>query len=129
MSSSDISRPSALKKPSSTAASAGKYEFEILSGTASFMSSAPAKRSGAERGRDHAWGTTSYFFPSSSQPNFSCALRRTSGLGALLGGNLSRQCHGLQALISATEWVKSPTARRSGGSAGSALESQDPVMN
>lgn len=29
--------------------------------------------------------------PSSSQPNFSRALRATSGLGALVGGNLSRQ--------------------------------------
>src|SRR5215467_6132500 len=67
--------------------------------------------------------------PSSSQPNFSRALRATSGLGALVGGNLSRQRHGLQASISATEWVMSPTARRSGGSAGSALESHDPVMN
>ena len=38
------------------------------------------------------------------------------------GGNLSRQCHGLQASISATEWVMLPTARRSGGSAGSALD-------
>jgi hypothetical protein len=26
-----------LKNPSATAASAGKYEFEIMSGTASFM--------------------------------------------------------------------------------------------
>src|SRR5207237_2719492 len=67
--------------------------------------------------------------PSSSQPNFSRALRVTSGLGALVGGNLSRQCHGLQASINATEWVMLPTARRSGGSAGSALESQEPVMN
>src|SRR5215831_19589345 len=67
--------------------------------------------------------------PSSSQPNFSRALRATSGLGALVGGNLSRQRHGLQASINATEWVMSPTARRSGGSAGSALESHDPVMN
>src|SRR5712692_10249777 len=68
-------------------------------------------------------------FPSSNQPNFSRALRDTSALGALVGGNLSRQCHGLQALISATEWVMLPTARRSGGSAGSALESHEPVMN
>ena len=66
---------------------------------------------------------------SSSQPNFSRALRATSALGVLVGGNLSRQCHGLQALISATEWVMSPAARRSGGSAGSALESHEPVMN
>src|SRR5579862_7522853 len=72
---------------------------------------------------------TIHFFPLRSQPNFSLALRATSWLGALLGGNFSRQCHGLQALISATEWVKLPTARRSGGSAGSALESHDPVMN
>src|SRR6185436_12114536 len=67
--------------------------------------------------------------PSSSQPNFSRALRVTSGLGALVAGNLSRQCHGLQALISATECVMLPAARRSGGSAGSALESHEPVMN
>src|SRR5436305_172753 len=67
--------------------------------------------------------------PSSSQPNFSRALRVTSALGAFVGGNLSRQCQGLQALISATEWVMSPAARRSGGSAGSALESHEPVMN
>src|SRR3954454_3677351 len=67
--------------------------------------------------------------PSSSQPNFSRALRVTSGLGALVAGNLSRQCHGLQALISATECVMLPAARRSGGSAGSPLESHEPVMN
>src|ERR1700685_4304396 len=69
------------------------------------------------------------FFPSSNQPNFSRAFLATSGLGVLLGGNFSRQCHGLQALISATECVKSPAARRSGGIAGSALESHEPVMN
>src|SRR5262245_65886040 len=67
--------------------------------------------------------------PSSSQPNFSRALRATSGLGALVAGNLSRQRHGLQASISATEWVMSPVGRRSGGSAGSALESHEPVMH
>src|SRR6516165_6450761 len=32
-----MSSPSSLKKPSSTAASTGKYEFEIRSGTASFI--------------------------------------------------------------------------------------------
>src|SRR5207245_10162062 len=68
-------------------------------------------------------------FPSSSQPNFSRALRATSGLGVLEGGNCSRQCQGLQALISATEWVMSPALRRSGGIAGSALESHEPLMN
>ena len=36
-SSSETSSPSSLKKPSSTAATAGKYEFEIRSGTASFI--------------------------------------------------------------------------------------------
>src|SRR5262249_41204560 len=41
MSSSPISRPSCLKQPSSMAAIAGKYEFEIMSGTASFMSATP----------------------------------------------------------------------------------------
>src|SRR5262245_56907318 len=41
MSSSAISRPSCLKQPSSIAAIAGKYEFEIMSGTASFMSATP----------------------------------------------------------------------------------------
>src|SRR5258708_27899105 len=50
MSSSETSRPSALKKPSPTAASAGKYEFEIISGTAIFMGSSlfPPPRSAAE---------------------------------------------------------------------------------
>src|SRR5215510_1581581 len=38
------------------------------------------------------------FLPSRSQPNFSRALRATSGLGVFDGGNCSRQCHGLQAL-------------------------------
>jgi len=56
-------------------------------------------------------------------------LRASSGLGVLLTANSSRQCQGLQALISATEWVMSPTLRRSGGIAGSALESHDPLMN
>src|ERR1700728_4773457 len=70
-----------------------------------------------------------YFFPSSSQPNFSCALRATSGLGVLVGGNLSRQWYGRQASITATEWVMSPAARFHGGSAGSAGESQEPLMN
>src|SRR6516165_8042306 len=41
MSSSAISRPSCLKQSSSIAAIAGKYEFEIMSGTASFMSATP----------------------------------------------------------------------------------------
>src|SRR5262249_45733280 len=67
--------------------------------------------------------------PSSSQPNFSRALRAISGLGVLEGANSSRQCQGLQALMSATECVMSPTLRRSGGIAGSALESQEPLMN
>src|SRR5258708_34567822 len=124
MSSSETSRPSALKKPSSTAASAGKYEFEIISGTAIFMGSSFFRHRGGQRK-----GRVFYFFPSSSQPNFSFAFFATSGLGVLLGGNFSRQCHGLQALISATECVKSPAARRSGGIAGSALESHEPVMN
>ncbi len=35
--SSETSSPSCLKKPSSIAAIAGKYELEIMSGTASFM--------------------------------------------------------------------------------------------
>src|SRR5882672_1624507 len=69
------------------------------------------------------------FFPSSSHPNFSFALRVTSGLGALLGGNLSRQCQGLQALMTATEWVMSPTARFSGDSRASAGESHAFWMN
>src|SRR5439155_3087037 len=67
--------------------------------------------------------------PSSSQPNFSRALRATSALGAFDGGNSSRQCQGLHALISATEWVRSPTLRRAGGIAGSAFESHEPRMN
>src|SRR5579863_7106440 len=111
MSSSSTSRPSALKKPSSTAASAGKYEFEIMSGTASFI------------------GKRRYFLPSSSQPNFSRALRVTSALGVLVGGNLSRQWNGRQASITATECVMSPAARFHGGSTGSAGESQEPLMN
>src|SRR4029077_6827039 len=37
MSSSETSRPSRRKNPSSTAAAAGKYEFEMRSGTASFI--------------------------------------------------------------------------------------------
>src|SRR5438093_788131 len=44
MSSSETSRPCCLKKPSSTAAIAGKYEFEIMSGTASFMRSSSTRR-------------------------------------------------------------------------------------
>src|SRR5215471_14702282 len=67
--------------------------------------------------------------PSSSQPNFSRALRTTLGLGVFDGGNCSRQCHGLQALISATECVMSPALRRPGGIAGSAFESHEPRMN
>src|SRR5579863_2604814 len=70
-----------------------------------------------------------YFFPSSSQPNFSLALRATSGLGVLVGGNLSRQWNGRQASITATECVMSPAARFHGGSTGSAGESQEPLMN
>src|SRR5438309_6263061 len=70
-----------------------------------------------------------YPLPSSSQPNFSRALRATSGLGVFEGANSSRQCQGLQALMRATEWVRSPDLRRSGGIAGSALESQEPRMN
>ena len=35
--------PFGLEKPSSTAASAGKYEFEIMSGTASFMLGPPLR--------------------------------------------------------------------------------------
>src|SRR5690348_6410936 len=69
------------------------------------------------------------FFPPSSQPNFSLALRTTSGLGVLLGGNLSRQWYGLQALITATEWVMSPAARFSSDNRGSAGESQELSMN
>src|SRR5207253_1740343 len=38
ISSSETSSPSCLKQPSSIAAIAGKYEFEIMSGTASFIS-------------------------------------------------------------------------------------------
>src|SRR5579863_1309832 len=70
-----------------------------------------------------------YFFPSNSQPNFSRALRATSGLGMLVGGNLSRQWNGRQASITATECVMSPAARLHGGSTGSAGESQEPLMN
>jgi hypothetical protein len=53
----------------------------------------------------------------------------TSGLGVLLGGNFSRQCHGLQALINATECVKSPAARHSGGVEGYAVEVHEPEKN
>src|SRR5882757_6547125 len=68
-------------------------------------------------------------FPSNNQPNFSCALRVTSALGVLVGGNLSRQDHGRQASMMATEWVMSPLARFSGDSRGSAGESHEPSMN
>ena len=69
------------------------------------------------------------YFPSSSQPNFSRALRATSALGVLVGGNLSRQDHGRQASMIATECVMSPRARFSGVSRGSAGESHEPSMN
>src|SRR5580700_9474794 len=100
-----------------------------MSGTASFMKFqshplVPAKAgtrqclsqrpSGFQiRGNERV--IVSYFFPSTSQPNFSRALRVTSGLGVLVGGNLSRQWNGRQASITATEWVMSPAARRDGG--------------
>jgi hypothetical protein len=42
-----------------------------------------------------------YFFTSNSQPNFSRALRATSGLGVLVGGNLSHRWNGRQASITA----------------------------
>src|SRR6516225_5349634 len=74
-------------------------------------------------------GAGRHFLPSSSQPNFSFALRVTSGLGVLVAGNLSRQWNGRQASITATECVMSPAARFHGGSAGSAGESQEPLMN
>src|SRR5271170_889436 len=86
-----------------------------------FLSFASGGRSGG--------GKVAYFLPSSSQPNFSRALRATSGLGVLVGGNLSRQWYGRQASITATECVMSPAARFHGGSAGSAGESHAPLMN
>src|SRR5688572_30377643 len=67
--------------------------------------------------------------PFNSHPNFSRAFFAISGLGVLDGGNSSFQWNGLQALISATEWVMLPALRRSGGIAGSALESHEPLMN
>src|SRR4051795_6234726 len=70
-----------------------------------------------------------FYFPSNNQPNFSFALRATSALGVLVGGNLSRQAHGRQASMIATECVMSPLARFSGDSAGSAGESHEPSMN
>ena len=54
---------------------------------------------------------------------------RGKALLAFEAGNCSRQCQGLQALIRATEWVVSPDLRRSGGIAGSALLSHEPLMN
>src|SRR3954468_18086557 len=66
---------------------------------------------------------------SNNQPNFSLAFRATSALGVLVGGNLSRQAHGRQASMIATECVMSPLARFSGDSAGSAGESHEPSMN
>src|SRR5262249_502800 len=68
------------------------------------------------------------YSPLSSQPNFSRALRAISGLGVLVGGNLSGQGNGGEASITASEWVKLPGARFSGGSRGSAGESHEPVM-
>src|SRR4029077_1716954 len=70
-----------------------------------------------------------FIFPSNNQPNFSCAFRITSGLGVLVGGNLSRHDHGRQASMMATECVMSPLARFSGDSRGSAGESHEPSMN
>src|SRR5262249_28620802 len=57
MSSSEISRPSCLKQPSSIAAIAGKYEFEIMSGTASFMSATPISAHSRESGNPGGTGS------------------------------------------------------------------------
>src|SRR5689334_20445881 len=70
-----------------------------------------------------------FTLPSSNHPNFSRALRATSALGVLVGGNLSRQAQGRQASMIATECVMSPLARFSGDSRGSAGESHEPSMN
>ena len=67
--------------------------------------------------------------PFNNHPNFSRAFFAISGLGVFEGGNSSFQWNGLQALISATECVMLPALRRSGGIAGSALESHEPLMN
>src|SRR5271165_1044845 len=52
-------------------------------------------------------------------PNFCSATLRSSTDGVLTAGNLSRQCHGLQASIMARLLVLSPAALRSGSMRGS----------
>jgi hypothetical protein len=65
-----------LKKPSSTAASAGKYEFEIMSGTASFMAHPPGQ-DGRRIGLVNVHAFASFFAASPAQRGKSRSVPRT----------------------------------------------------